>query len=134
MEPNYHDAHKYNSTELMLAVADFQKAIHEWAIGKGFYDLEVSPGKVVHDVNRNNGEMIALMHSELSEALEVLRSDEPLKPDRDVPSIPAVAVELADCIIRILDFAQYRGLDIGGALHAKHQFNLGRPYKHGKKF
>src|SRR5690348_3319725 len=51
-------------------------------------------------INRNVGEMIALMHSELSEALEGYRKGE---KDDHLPNRPAVEVELADALHRIFD-------------------------------
>jgi len=50
--------------------------------------------------DRNVGEMIALMHSELSEALEAHRKN--LKDDH-LPEFDGVDVELVDCIIRAMD-------------------------------
>lgn len=44
-----------------------------------------------------------------------------------------VAVELADCILRIFDFAEFHGLPLIQALQLKNAYNQTRPYKHGKK-
>ena len=82
---------------------------------------------------RNNGELIALMHSELSEALENLRHGEP--PSDHIPDFKGIEEEFADVIIRILDMSHARGYRIGEAVLAKIEFNRNRPYKHGgKKF
>ncbi len=95
--------------------------IHDWAIEKGHWEGEPS-----------DGEKIALMHSELSEALEGLRHGNP--PNEDCPEFSSVEIELADAVIRIMDFGAARNWDIAGALLAKMEFNESRPYKHGKKF
>jgi NTP pyrophosphatase (non-canonical NTP hydrolase) len=79
------------------------------------------------------GEKIALMHAELSEALEGERHNNP--PSEHIPSYSAVEEEFADVIIRIMSFAYKNNLRVGEALLAKQEFNNNRPFKHGgKKF
>ena len=87
----------------------------------------------------NHGERFALMHSELSEAFEAVRKD---KMDDHLTHRKAVEVELADLLIRVLHFSGDEGLDLGGALVEKLDYNrvradhtdAARASQHGKRF
>ena len=81
---------------------------------------------------RNDGEMIALIQSEASEALEALRQGNP--PDDKIPEFSGAEAELADVIIRIMDLSERRGWRVAEALVAKAKMNMTRAYKHGKNF
>ena len=70
------------------------------------------------------GTKIALIHSEVSEAMEGGRKD---KMDDHLPHRKAEEVELADALIRILDLAGARGLDVAGAVVEKLAYNQQRP-------
>jgi NTP pyrophosphatase (non-canonical NTP hydrolase) len=74
-------------------------------------------------INRNVGELIALVHSEMSEALEAHRKG--LMDDK-LPHRSGVEVELADALIRIFDMAGGLQLDVAGALQEKLAYNRGR--------
>lgn len=74
-------------------------------------------------INRNVPEMLCLVHSEISEALEAHRKD--LMDDK-LPHRKGIEVELADAIIRILDTSEGLGLDIAGAVQEKLEYNLTR--------
>jgi NTP pyrophosphatase (non-canonical NTP hydrolase) len=124
--------------------------IHENAKSKGFYD---SP--------KNVGEMIALMHSELSEALEADRegkystglvsapNGEWMERVKEVDGYTEDAnfileyktqikgtfeEEMADIIIRALDFCGFKNIDISAHVKAKMRYNSLREHKHGKKY
>ena len=110
------------SAEFIREWGPISAAVHELAVSKGWWD---GPG--------NDGEKIALMHSELSEALEGLRHGNPAS--EHIPEFTAVEEELADVVIRVMDFAVMRNQRVAEAIIAKHAFNEGRSFKHGgKKF
>lgn len=75
------------------------------------------------DKPRNPSELIALMHSELSEALEGIRKD---AQDDHLPEFKSVEVELADALIRIFDYAGAANLRLGEAFVAKLAYNAQR--------
>ena len=97
------------------------KYVHANAVAHGWWEEP-----------REDGTLIALIMSEAAEALEALRKGN--GPDEHCPHFSGAEVELADVIIRIMDMAEARGWNVAGAIVAKHEFNKGRPYKHGKKF
>lgn len=74
-------------------------------------------------LDRNVGEMLALIHSEVSEALEGHRKG---KMDDHLPHRKSIEVELADACIRIFDLAAGLGLDLGGAIVEKDLYNQQR--------
>ena len=93
------------------AYNDVAEYVHDWAKRKGFWDSE-----------RNDGEIIALMHSELSEALESLR-DKEKSTSPVLFGVQGIEEELADCLIRIMDYGTARKLEIAKALELKMAFN-----------
>jgi NTP pyrophosphatase (non-canonical NTP hydrolase) len=75
------------------------------------------------DKERNFGELIALIHSEVSEAMEGYRTD---KLDEHIQHHQSVTVELADALVRIFDLAGGFNLPLGLAFAEKLKYNQDR--------
>ena len=98
------------------------REIHDIALSKGWWDED-----------RNDGELIALIHCELSALVEGLRAGNP--PSEHIPEFSAAEEEAADVVIRLMDMCAARGWRLGDAMVDKMEFNEERPRMHGgKKF
>ena len=114
---------------LRLATAHSHRLNHKWW-------TNLRSGK---RIKRNKGELLALIHSEISEALEGERK---ALMDEKLPHRKAAEVELADALIRIFDYCGGFGYDVAGAFIEKTQYNYtradhkieNRKKKNGKKF
>jgi NTP pyrophosphatase (non-canonical NTP hydrolase) len=99
---------------------------HAWNNHVGWWsDLPhyVKTGEVT-PLARNSGEQFMLMVSEISEAME---GDRTSAMSDKIPEFTAVEEELADALIRILDYAGARQLRLGDAMKAKFKYNMNRP-------
>lgn len=124
------------------------KESHQMAKGKGFWDEE-----------RNKPEMLMLIVSEVSEALEALRKNHQCNPFKAAELYKSIEDgrldpglmeywkkefesnikscfedELADVAIRLFDLCGGLNVDLEKHIKMKMKYNSLRPYKHGKKF
>ncbi len=104
-----------------MTIREWQKAVHALAVEKGWYQGQV----------RQVPELLCLIHSELSEALEEYRRGHVEREENGKPE--GVGAELADTVIRCFDMAEYLGLDLEEVMTRKHAYNKSRPYRHGGK-
>lgn len=145
----------------MNTITELQERAYRQSADKGFHDDEPTEGRALLSLN---AERIALMHSELSEALEELRAghaaNETYYPIRPLPmTLPSgvgsydeaakrhiekqrgnrkpegVPSEMADVVIRILDFCGANEIDLEAIILEKLDYNASRGRMHGgKKF
>lgn len=125
---------KYKLHTLAYGINKLVEECHSRNVEAGWWtDLETGQPK-----DRNDGELLMLMVSELAEAMEGIRKN--LMDDK-LPHRKMVEVELADTVIRIADYCGARKLDLGGAIIEKMEFNRtrddhkieNRRHEHGKK-
>ena len=102
------------------AVRTMQHAVHENAKAHGWWDEP-----------REDGTIIMLIVSELAELLEELRVGG--RESAKIDGFTSEEEELADAVIRILDFAGRKGYRLGAAILAKHEYNKTRSFRHGNK-
>lgn len=124
----------------MTSISELQALAYRQSADKGFHDDEPTEGRALLSLN---AERIALMHSELSEALEELRSgraaNETYYPfegvGQTVHKPEGVPSEMADVVIRVLDFCGANDIDLESMITEKLRYNASRGRMHGgKKF
>lgn len=125
-----------------MTISEMVERAHANAVAHGFWNPEIEFGTA-----------IALVHSELSEALEQMRTANMFGPEGPPPMVyytggghfaaepigpckkpEGLAVELADAVIRIADLCGHMGIDLDAAIALKMEYNESRPFKHGKLF
>ena len=151
-------------TELLTGLNKFADAIHGNAIEKGFWkEMDYADYIYLHGKEHKSlqdaviSQKISLIHSELGEATEALRSPAGRVSETDLILYAGMADEkdlseyaknesfekhikdsfedeMADTIIRILDLCAALDIDIEFHIKEKFKYNLGREKLHGKEF
>lgn len=123
--------------QLIKLFTDLQKEAHANSFNKGFWQPHDFLVGINPEGQHRAGMLIAwklsriaLMHSELSECLEGIRKD---LPDDHLPNRSMEVCELADTVIRILDYAGAYQLPLMEVILEKMAYNGTREFMHGKK-
>ena len=107
-----------------MTLSELCVTAHDMALSKGFWGSE----------NQDPMRKLALVHSEVSEALECLRDghgpEDVWAGENGKPE--GFGVELADAVVRICDLAGRYNINLEGLVEAKLRFNATRPMMHGK--
>jgi len=112
-----------------MTIEELIKESHQTALDKGWWD------KKVFGEERPVGDQFSNFHAEISEAWEEYRNghkwDEIYYSEKGKPE--GIAVELADCLIRIFDSCGQYNIPLEKALQEKLEYNKTRPIRHGNK-
>lgn len=95
-----------------MTIRELQSEIHIVAANHGWWETK-----------REIPELLCLIHSEVSEALEAYRNGDDAN----------MAEELADVAIRLMDLCEAYEIDLESEIYNKHKINKKRPYRHGGK-
>lgn len=115
---------------LINALNIIRDDVHTNAVAHGFHNFEEDEGQFVTRA-------LLLMVTEIAENYEAHRNHSLTLPcdksDKMIEPLTNEEEEIADLIIRALDYSGRRKIDIGRAVSIKHAYNQSRPYRHGGK-
>lgn len=106
------------------AIRRAQSNAHELMKQKGFWDDEACQRPIGLVAK------LGLVASEVGEVIDAVRKEEKSKK---IPNFTAEEEECADVFLRLLDYCGARGIRLGEATLAKHEYNRGRDHMHGRK-
>lgn len=123
---------------LVMNIDDAATEVHLGVTNHGFWEEanlsfeildEVNDGLAAKYVTDLKISKLGLIMSEVAEAMEAVRKN---SMDDKITDMSGEVVELADTIIRILDYCGRYNLPVGEAIIKKLAYNATRPHKHGK--
>lgn len=102
----------------------YQKQISTDMVAQGFWDY-LDPSSVEVKLAK-----VALLMTELAELVEGIRNN--IEKSDHIPDFSSEEEELADLLIRAMDYAGFYHLDLVGAFLRKIKYNQTREFRHGK--
>jgi NTP pyrophosphatase (non-canonical NTP hydrolase) len=128
LNPKAHGISHGVAAEFIDAWTDLAAELYATGKASGFYDTPADDRRFNHE------QKLLLIVSEICEGVEGMRGAEwPGIKDDKIPTRPMIEVELADAVIRIMNYASHTGLDVAGAIIEKAAFNKTRGHRHGGK-
>lgn len=128
----------YENPGITNALDLLAKDINDWAVRKGFWTRptdglrnDLFPEDEAYLTNAEKGQKLMLVVSELGEAVEGVRKP---GPSDKIPLFTQEEEEIADAVIRLLDYVGRYRLRLAEAVEAKMAVNEGRSFRHGKAF
>ena len=114
-----------------LTFKQWQEKVHNNAKEKGFW--EGADPYSIEDIAMR----AALLHTEVTEAFEEARNGRQFDDVYYMPNKPTkpegMPIEIADVVIRCMDWCGGLGIDLEAMIKLKHDYNVTRPHMHGKK-
>lgn len=107
---------------MILSLKELTDRSWDGAVAKGWAEKEVP-----------FPEMVALLHSEISEALESFRNNESISWTDPNGKPQGIGSEFADILIRLGHYSKLLGIDLDYETERKLQYNSTRPHRHGGK-
>lgn len=116
-----------------MTILDWQRRIHALARSKGWWDKYPLEGIGFRLTTDEVLSKLALIHSEVSEALEDVRVGKMKTTGGGTVKPEGFPSELADVVIRCFDLAGAMGIDLEEEIRIKHSYNETRAVRHGGK-
>lgn len=112
----------------MKTIKEWAVEVHDNAVLHGWWEVTYFPLTAEQCLAKH-----MLIVSEIAEATEEVRKGNDGTYFGPSGKPEGQAIELADAVIRIMDYCEFVGIDLEEAIRLKHEYNKTRPYRHGGK-